>query len=403
MNGKKTIISKELRRVFQDKKLIFSLFILPAIIVIGMYSLMGVMVSSMQKDIEEHTSKVYIQNAPMGIESHIEASGFKNTAEIIYLNSTDSTDDIKNEILDGTVDLLAVFDKDFLDKTSEYKKAGDPIPAVNLHYNTSGNYSAVAKSNFETMVLSSIQTVLLAERLGNLEILTVFETKQTVIVDEDKQNGEFLAMLLPYLITFMLFVGAMSLGVDAITGEKERGTMASMLLAPIKRQDIVIGKLISLAILSSISAAVYAVSMIAAMPMMADGMGEMQFSVSFSVSQIIMLVVIMMVMVYLYVSLVSVAAVIAKTAKEAQTYVSPIYMIVLVAGMITMFQGGIEKPLYLYGIPVYGNALAIQNLMTNELTLQQFGLSVGGTLLVACIFTMLLTKAFNSEKIMFNA
>ena len=62
----------------------------------------------------------------------------------------------------------------------------------------------------------------------------------------------------------MLFAGAMSLGVDAIT-EKGEGTLSSMLVAPI-RSEIVFGKLISLAILSGISATVYAISIVIAMP-----------------------------------------------------------------------------------------------------------------------------------------
>ena len=62
MKGAKTIISKELKRVFQDKKLIFSLFILPAIMVIGIYTLIGQLTTSMTKDIDEHISNVVIQN-----------------------------------------------------------------------------------------------------------------------------------------------------------------------------------------------------------------------------------------------------------------------------------------------------------------------------------------------------
>ena len=60
----------------------------------------------------------------------------------------------------------------------------------------------------------------------------------------------------------MLFQGAMGLGVDTITGEKERGTIASMLLSPIKRSQIVFGKLISLGILTALSSVIYTVSVV---------------------------------------------------------------------------------------------------------------------------------------------
>lgn len=404
MKGARAIISKELKRVFQDKKLIFSLFILPAVLIIGMYSLIGQLSSSMVKNIDEHKSNVYLQNTPQKLIEIIEKQ-YKETAEITYLDTDTSIEEIKDGILKEEIDLLVVFDRDFLEQIDNYKKAGDTIPAVTMYYNTTGNYSSAAKNNFETIVLTEFKNYLLGERFGNLELLNVFDVKQTIIEDEDKANGQFLAMMLPYLITFMLFAGSMSLGVDAFTGEKERGTMASMLLAPMKRQEIVIGKLVSLSILSSISAAVYAIAMIVAMPMMAKNMGEKEttFNVNFSVEQMVMLFIIMLCMVILYVAIVGLVSIVAKTSKEANTYVSPIYIIVLLAGMITMFQGGIEKQLYQYAIPIYGNSLAIQNLMTNELTLIQFGLSIGSTILLAIILTVLLTKAFNSEKVMFNA
>lgn len=406
MNGAKIIIQKELTRVFKDKKLVFSLFIMPAVLMIGIYTLMGVLVGNMTKDIEQHISKVYIQNAPEGFEQLASDSGFAATADIVYLPSGGSAEEIKNQILSGHTDLLAVFEDGFLSKVEGYQKQGDPIPAVDIFYSTTGNYSQAAKENLEGMVLDSYENRLLGSRIGNLEILTVFNTNYTVIVDEKKAGGEMLGMLLPYLITFMLFIGAMSLGVDAITGEKERGTMASMLLTPVKRRDIVIGKLISLSILSSISAVVYAVSMIVAMPVMMKSISngaELPFTLHFSAVQVIELLVIMMVMVYLYVAIVSLVAVLARNAKEANAYVSPIYIAVIVAGMLTMYQGGVDKALFSYAIPVYGNAVAIQSLLTNELTVLQFGLSVGGTALAAAVLTFLITKAFQSEKVMFNA
>lgn len=64
MEGIKNIIKKELTRVFTDKKIIFSLFILPGVLIMVMYSIMGKLISNMEKDIEDHIPTVYIQNAP---------------------------------------------------------------------------------------------------------------------------------------------------------------------------------------------------------------------------------------------------------------------------------------------------------------------------------------------------
>jgi len=406
MNGVKAIIAKELRRVFFDKKMVFSLFVLPAILVIGIYFLIGQLVSGMLDDVEEHKAVVYVQNAPQEVKAIIAATEYDKSVDLSYLEVGASVTEVEADILSGEADILVIFENQFMENARNYANAGDKMPKLTVCYNTTGNYSSAAANAFNDTILSVLETQMLTERFGNLELLTVFQTEAKIIVDEDKANGEFIAMLLPYFITFMLFVGAMSLGVDAIAGEKERGTMASMLLSPIKRQEIVLGKLASLAILSAISAIVYAGSMLVAMPMMTDSFApgeEIPISVNFSVLQIVQLFVIMIVMVYLYVAVVAFVAVIAKSSKEATSYVSPIYIVVMLCGLMTLYSGGTEKSLGTFAVPVYGNALAIQNLLTNDLTMEQFMLSVGGTLFFGIVFTILLTKAFNSEKVMFNA
>jgi sodium transport system permease protein len=407
MNGTKNIIKKELARVFNDKKLIFSLFIMPAVMIVGMYSLMGSLMSNMMSDIEEHIPTVYIQNAPEDLSEVLTATQYD--AEVTYLKESDNTDKLKDDILNGNLDLLVVFEKGFSDTIGAYQAAGDPIPEVKTFYNSAEDYSGAARENFVNGVLNSYQQTIIAERLGNMEQLQVFyidkDPVTSNIVDEKKQDGRILGMLLPFLINIMLFAGAMGLGVDAITGEKERGTLSSMLVSPIKRGEIVFGKLISLAILSSISAAVYAVSIVVAMPLLMNGItgGEVGgLSLNFTPIEMIQLLVIMMVVVYLYVAMVALVAVIAKTAKEANTYVMPVYILVMLGSLMT-YSGTGDSKLTNFFIPIYNSAVSIQNLLMGELTWSQFGATVGTIVLLAAIITSLITRAFNSEKIMFNA
>lgn len=407
MKGMKQIIKKELNRVFTDRKLIVSLFILPAVLVVGMYFFIGKMQTAMIDDIENHVSSIYIQNQPEGLDDIISMSGF--TANIQTLSNNADISEIKEGILNGTTDLLVVFDEDFLSQVENYKE-GASIPDVKTFYNPSEEYSGVARNNFLSQVLSIYQQQLLANRFGDLSQLTVFtidvDPQESEIVDNEKATGKLAGTLLPYFITLMLFSGAMSLGVDAITGEKERGTMASMLLTPLKRREIVLGKLISLSMLASMSAAVYAIAMIASIPTLLKnlngGVAE-EFTLTFSPLQMIELLVIMLSLVFLYVSIVSLAAVLAKTAKEAATFVSPLMIIVMLAGMITMFTGNGARQLITYAIPVYGSAISIQDLLVGELTIAKFGLTIGGTVLVVLILVTLIIRAFNSEKVMFNA
>jgi len=405
MEGTKNIIKKELTRVFTDKKMIVSLFILPGILIMVMYTIMGKLISNLEKDIEEHIPTVYIQNAPEDFIEIINYVDYKG--HITYLNSADETKAIRDGILTGDIDLLVVFDEGFRETINNYKEAGDPIPEVKTYYNPSEEYSSAARSEFIGSVLNAYQQVLLTERLGNVEQIQVFyidrEPESSVIVDEDRASGKYLSMLLPFLINIMLFQGAMGLGTDAITGEKERGTLASMLLSPIKRSEIVFGKLTSLGILTGISAIIYVISVVIGLQNLSGGgMGEMT-SIRFTPIEIIQLLLILIILVYLYVSMVCLVAVYARTQKEAGTYVTPLYILVMLGSIMTMFSAGADKGLQYYAIPVYNGTVAIQKLLLGELTMAQFGITVGTLAAATLIITSFIIKAFNNERVMFNA
>lgn len=403
MGGVKYIVKKELNRVFSDKKLIMSLFILPAIMVIGMLYLIGQMASNVEKDKDENIPVVYIQNAPEEVKTLIDQSELN--AEITYLLATEATEGIKTDIMNGEAELLYVFEEQFSQKLEAYQEAGDEIASVDTYYNSSEDYSSVAKSMFDPLLINYQQNIL-AKRFGSLELLTAFHMNENELVDEERATGQALGLMLPYFLTMMLFSSAMGLGIDAIAGEKERGTLASMLLTPLKRQELVMGKLISLAILSSLSAAVYCGSMSVAIPLMINSMSDgesMNIAVRFQPEQVIELLLLMIAMVFLYVAIISLVAVLAKNTKEAGTYVSPVYIIVIVAGLITMYTGNKEPALFEYAIPLYGNAIAMQKILEGGIPLVNFLASIGGTIILALVLVAGITKAFNSEKVMFNA
>ncbi len=406
MKDIKMIFKKEFDRVFKDKKLVFSLFILPAIIMVGMYSLIGSLASGINKDIKEHISVVYMQNTPDDIKTLIKQTGYNNIADITFLEKDAAgLNEIEADILEGKADLLVSFDDGFTDKIANFKN-GDAIPGVKVGVNTAKDYSSQAYQNFLNTIANPYKESVVAKRIGGAEQLQVFNVNINRIVNEDEENGQFLAMMLPYLITFLIFASAMSIVIDAIAGEKERGTMARLLLTPLKRRNLAIGKIIALAVLSIISAIVYALSMVVAMPMMmktVTGGATLDVSVHITPAQILMLVALLVILAYLYVSLIAALAIRAKDVKTASTLVSPLYIVIMIAALTTMFTTSKTPADYIFAIPVYGTALSVQKIMTNSLEATQFLLSVLGNFVLAALCTFSVTKSFNSEKVMFNA
>ncbi|RZT01127.1 ABC transporter permease [Cuneatibacter caecimuris] len=403
MNNIKIVFNKEMRRVFRDPKMIFSLFLLPVIILIGIYSLIGYLAKAEASDQEQHKSVISVQNAPADLESAL--SDFFGSAQVTWLDSQADITAAKQQIYDGTSDLLVIFPENFLQQVEDYE-AGSSIPEVLTFYNPSQNYSTSARENFVAQMTSVYEKNLLKQRFGDLNALTAFTIDQnnpgSVIQDEQKASGKLLATMLPYMITLLLFAGTMSLGTDTIAGEKERGTMASMLVTPAKRSEIVLGKLLSLTVLSLLSALVYLVALIVALPQAMSFGEEMAFSITGS--QIAMLAAVILSLAFLYVALVAVVAVFAKSVKEASAYVTPIYLLVIVAGIFTMISpgSGVKDTVY-YLIPVYNCSVAMGEVFTMDLTITHFLLTFFSTLAYGGILTAVIAKAFGSEKVMFNA
>ncbi len=400
MRGLKVVFNKEMRRVFREPKMIFSLFILPVILMIGIYGLIGYLGQNMTQDIEDHRSIVYMENMPEEISAMM--SDFAAQSEIIPIDGSSDLEAMKAQVADGSIDLIVIFPENFMETVNSYEEQGE-IPDIQVFYNPSEDYSSEAWTRLNTALDGIVRPSLLAQRIGDMNMLEVFTVNASgggTVIDEQRAAGQILSMMLPYLITILLFAGTMSLGTDTITGEKERGTMASMLVTPVRRSDIVLGKLLALTFMSMLSAAVYIIALVVAMPQ-AMGTGDLEFS--FNASQIVMVVILMILLAFFYVALVGLVAVLAKTMKEATTYVSPLYIIVIVAGLFTMLStsGGHETWEYL--VPIYNVALALGEIFTQELTVVHFLLTTGSTLVYSALISGIIVKAFNSERFMFNA
>ena len=403
--GFKVILSKELKRVFGDKKMVFSLFILPIILIAGIYGMMFFLVDKQKSSINEHVSEVFVQNMP---DNFSELMSKHTECNINVIPAGESADTYKDKLLDGTYDLVVVFPENFYENFKN-ADAGSALPDIKTFYNPSENNSGEARTRFTETYLEEYKQILLKERFGSLDYAMVFsvdaDNPDMIVQDKDKATGKILGSIIPYLITILIFAGAMGLGVDTIAGEKERGTIANLLISPIKRVDIIMGKIVSLAIVSVLSAGVYVISFIGSAVFLTkkSGMGEMVngLSLNFTTVQIIQFVVLLLGLVLLYVGIIGFVSLLAKNVKEAQSFIMPVYIIVMFAGMITMYSGDVTSGSYM--IPVYNTSAAFKGIFERTIIMNQYLTSTIITYVFAGVMVCLMAKAMNSEKIMLNA
>uniref|UniRef100_UPI004029A19E ABC transporter permease n=1 Tax=Eshraghiella crossota TaxID=45851 RepID=UPI004029A19E len=403
--GFKVILSKELKRVFGDKKMVFSLFILPIILIAGIYGMMFFLVDKQKSSINEHVSEVFVQNMP---DNFSELMSKHTECNINVIPAGESADTYKDKLLDGTYDLVVVFPENFYENFKN-ADAGSALPDIKTFYNPSEDNSGEARTRFTETYLEEYKQLLLNERFGSLNYAMVFsvdaDNPDMIVQDDGKATGKILGTIIPYLITILIFGGAMGLGVDTIAGEKERGTIANLLISPIKRVDIIMGKIAALAIVSVLSAGVYVISFIGSAVVLSkkSGMGEMfsRLSLNFTSVQIVQFVVLLLGLVLLYVGIIGFVSLMAKNIKEAQSFIMPVYIIVMFAGMITMYSGDVTSGSYM--IPVYNTSAAFKGIFERTITMNQYLTSTIITYAFAGVMVCLMAKAMNSEKIMLNA
>lgn len=403
--GFKVILSKELKRVFGDKKMVFSLFILPIILIAGIYGMMFFLVDKQKSSINEHVSEVFVQNMP---DNFSELMSKHTECNINVIPAGESADTYKDKLLDGTYDLVVVFPENFYENFKN-ADATSALPDIKTFYNPSEDNSGEARTRFTETYLEEYKQLLLNERFGSLNYAMVFsvdaDNPDMIVQDDGKATGKILGTIIPYLITILIFGGAMGLGVDTIAGEKERGTIANLLISPIKRVDIIMGKIVALAIVSVLSAGVYVISFIGSAVVLSkkSGMGEMfsRLSLNFTSVQIVQFVVLLLGLVLLYVGIIGFVSLMAKNIKEAQSFIMPVYIIVMFAGMITMYSGDVTSSSYM--IPVYNTSAAFKGIFERTITMNQYLTSTIITYAFAGVMVCLMAKAMNSEKIMLNA
>lgn len=394
----KTIYKKELARIFKDKKMIFSVFLLPVLIMVGIMALVGNLATRQAEDIQSHKSIVYMINKPDSFSAFLEAADLN--MEVNTIKTDGERENVMDLLRNGDADLLIEFPENFDSMIQEYQ-TGDEVPQIKTYYNPSEDYSSSAYELISNQTLEAYRQTLLSQRVADMNGLQIFtvnsDNKDMIVQDDQKASGKALGMMLPYFITILLFAGAMGIGTDMIAGEKERGTMASLLVTPVKRKSIVLGKVFALMTISGISSVIYIVVMGATFPKILGG--DSGLDIEITPEQIVMIGILLVAIAFLYSAIVILISVFARDLKEASTYITPAYMVVLVIGMMTMFTTS-EAGMKDYLIPFYNTALALKGILTSEVTMAQYGVTLVMTLVLGGILTAVIAKAFESEKVM---
>lgn len=382
-----TIFKKELARFFKDRRTLVAL-LMPGLLIYVIYSLMGGAMSDAFMPDEEYKPIIVVQNT----------SGILGGAmgEIFEVKDADgdSLDRYKEQITDGELDLLVIFPEKFDEKVFSYDvSSGEAAPSVEIFFNSSSTNSSMAYQTM-TALLSSFEA-----QLTNKFDVNMGGGAYDLATEED-MTAMIFSMLMPMLLIMLLFSGCMAVAPESIAGEKERGTIATLLITPAKRSHIAIGKILALSVMALISGMSSTVGVVLSLPKLMGDTMTLDGSV-YKLTDYLLLALVILSTVMVLITVISIISAYAKTVKEAGSYVTPLMIVSMLIGLTGMM-GSAATNSALYLIPIFNSVHSMIGIFSFEASILHVIITVAANIAVTGIGVFILTRMFGSERIMFN-
>ena len=387
-----TIIRKEFQRFFGDRRMLLTTVLLPGLMIYVIYSLMGSFMSDRFSTDGAPEATVYVEHLPASLESTFDALPF----EVVDAAGSDA-DALRDLVATGTAAAVyVVFPPDFDEAVAVYDlSSGAPAPNVSIYYNSTSVDSATAQG----MIAGVLDTY--EESLANRFDVNAGETQYDLAEPSDL-TGMIYSMLVPMLMLIFVFSGCMAVAPESIAGEKERGTIATLLVTPMKRSELAIGKIVSLSVIALLSGLSSFLGTILSLPrLMGAAASEMDVS-QYGVADYVQLLLVVLSTVLVVIAVISIISAAARSVKEATTAVSPLMVLVMLIGVTSMLGNGAPSGLLWYCIPLYNSVQAMNGIFSFSASSLQVAVTVCSNLLYAGVGAWVLTRMFNSEKVMFS-
>ena len=387
MNNIFTILKKELRRFFTDKRMLLSLF-LPGILIFIIYTAMGSVFSNFFNPSDDYNYIVYIDNPVEEFNVINTSSPYKIEIKNFNNLSNEEKENYKNDIKNEKIDLLICFESDFYNKLNNGEK-----PNVEIYYlSTSTASSTIYNYYFQTLNNNSMTINY------NYFVNQNSDINYDLSTDEDKSKV-IITMVLPFILVIMLFTGCMNVTTESIAGEKERGTIATLLVTPVKRSEIALGKILALSITSIVSSISSFLGLALSLPKLLQGTGDITLSM-YGISTYIYVLLIIIVITILFTTLLSIVSCFSKSIKEANQYATPLMFLIMAVSGSTYFIS--NNNWYLYLIPIFNSINCLSEIFSLNFNLLNFLITIISNLVYISLGVFVVTKMFDNEKVMFN-
>jgi sodium transport system permease protein len=393
------VYRKELTEWLRDRRTLISSVLVPLLVfpllMVGITALASVMVGNAEKEVP----KVMIlggEDSPQLLE---------RLRKLDTLSIVPYADNWKDQISNKDIRAAVEIPKGFQGALAE-----GTAPPVNIYY-----YKGELKSSFGAdhvqKAVEEYRDEVVKDRLAakNLpaSVLKPFEVKEENVAPPEKVGGASIGGFIGYAVILLCLTGAMYPAIDLTAGEKERGTIETVLSSPISRLDLVIGKFLLVFSASLVSAILSVTSMGTSFAILGhshlmNSSGGQSLDLNLGWLSVVAVFFMALPLAVLFSAVLMTIALFAKTYKEAQSYLTPLTFLVIVPAIASIMPG-VELTPKLALIPVLNTSLVCKEIITGTYHWNSIILIFTSTCIYAAAALFLAVKMFQRESVLFRS
>lgn len=374
------IIKKELRDVIRDKKTLLMMIVIPILLYPLIFGVLMTMEDSMMNVEPSRINKIGLTFQPDAVlDGILDKAGIQKTIG--------TEEELKRKFENGELDVYLT-------------SAASTFTIYYTQQNTNGIMAMRLASKLLESYKTEMQAQILAENgLEPEEFFEIFTIKEIDLSEKDYFSETMLGIV-PTFILMTATLTAVFAAIDMTAGEKERGTLETLLTFPLENGDIIYGKFFATSICTVISSVVGFISMYGVLYVLSGKLASFRTMELLSTKSFVFALIVFV----LYSMLISALAIMiaskARSFKEAQNAAQPLAFISLIPMFITMMGTKLSASLAL--VPFINVYLLLNDIISNSADLQHFAITAISNLVFMLIVLKAVAKLYRSDKILFS-
>ena len=419
----RTLVKKEMLDVFRDKKTVLMMLVIPIIlyplIFFGVMQLMTFVSSSMKEqnyrivvetedgDAFLHKLMEFKQSGDASDETAAQTASDKET-EMSDADETEETYEITILAAENISDYETALNEEEIDVyvSGQMRDGKMQYEIYYLSSETNSSYAAdLVMDVFDALKEDQTKQLLAEAGMDVNAVLEPIGYEKQDTASSEQSLGSIMGSILPFMLIVSLLMGTMYPAIDTTAGERERGTLETVLTLPVTNRQLIVSKFITVAVIGMMSVLLNLLSM-GAIALYMYGIMDMQTDeVSFDLAKFMPAIFVCILAVFAFSFFISAVTMcvtsFAKSYKEANNYITPLMLVVMIVGYIG-FIPNLELTQTMAVMPVANICLLIKNMLVFKVDYTAIALVLLSNIAYAMIAILFLSKIYDSEAILFS-